>query len=139
MKAFLGLVVAVLAFNISPAFAKPPTINLKCGKLPNYKVESERQYLSKESGGGDIYMINVTFISKKPDNKKIDKILRECLDEAVKLDGTKDITATPWLRPKAGSNPNDDDMVNIYGSLKYIVYIAKTKSIAVHSISLQKK
>ena len=139
MKALIGIVATVFAFNISPTFAKPPTINLKCGKLPNYKIESERQYLSKASGGGDIYTINVTFISNKPHNKKIDRILRECLDEAIKLDATKDITATPWIRPKAGSNPNDDDMLNIYGSMKYIAYKALDKTVSVHAISLQKK
>lgn len=139
MKKLLGIVAIALAFSTMPALAKPPTINLKCGKLPNLKVESERQYLSKASGGGDIYMINVTFISKKPDNKKIDKILRECLVEAIKLDGTKDITATPWFRPKAGSNPNDDDMVHIYGSMKYLAYTASDKNVSVHTISLQRK
>jgi hypothetical protein len=139
MKSLLGIIAAVLAFNAMPAFAKPPTINLKCGKLPNYKVESERQYLSKASGGGDIYTINVTFIAKKPNNKQIDKILRECLAEAIKLDNAKDILAIDWYRPKQGANPNDDETLNNYGALKYISYTASTKSIAVHSIKIGKR
>jgi len=139
MKILLGIIAAVLAFNAMPAFAKPPTINLKCGKLLNYKVESERQDLSKVSGAGDIYNINVTFIAKKPNNKQIDKILRECLAEAIKLDNTKDILATAWYRPKQGANPNDDDNLSIYGNWKFISYTASTKSIAVHKLELKHK
>jgi hypothetical protein len=88
MKRLFRVVAIIFAFGALPAFAKAPTINLKCGKQAGKNVESERKYLSKESGGGDIYMVNVSFISKKPDNKKIDKVLRQCLDEAIKLDGS---------------------------------------------------
>jgi hypothetical protein len=138
-KTLLVIVAVVLAFNTIPALAKPPTINLKCGKLPNHKVESERQYLSKASGGGDMYNINITFIEKKADKKQIDKMLRECLAEAIKLDNSKDIVATAWFRPKQGANSNDDENLNIYGVLKYISYTASTKSIAIHSIELRKE
>jgi hypothetical protein len=137
MKSLCGIVAVILAFSAMPALAKPPTINLQCGKLPSF--ESERKDLSKVSGAGDIYNIDVTFIAKKPGNKQIDKILRECLAEAIKLDNSKDILATAWYRPKQGANPNDDEMIDPYGALKYISFTASTKSVAVHSITLGKK
>jgi hypothetical protein len=91
------------------------------------------------TGGGDIYNINVTFITKRPDDKLIDKTLRECIAASLKLDDQKDILATAWFRPIVGIKANDDEMLNPYGSLKFISYTAKTKSIAVRSIQLNKK
>lgn len=134
MKSLLRVAVVILAFNAMPALAKPPTLNLKCGKLPNYNVESERQDLSKVSGAGNIYNIYVTFIVKKPDNKQTNKILRECLAEAIKLDNSKDILATAWYRPKQGENPNDDKQLKPYGEWEYISYTASTKSIGIHNM-----
>lgn len=139
MKALLGIIAIVFAFNSIPAFAKAPTMKLDCAKVPKYKTEAERQYLSKASGGGDIYNVNVTFITKRPDDKLIDKTLRECISASLKLDDKKDILATAWFRPIAGTNSNDDEMLNPYGSLKFISYTASTKSIAVRSIQLGKK
>lgn len=136
MKALLGIVLVVMATS---AFAKPPTMKINCAKVPNYKTESERQYLSGASGGGDIYNLNITFINKRPDSKLIDKTLRECLSVAIKLDDKKDILASAWFRPVQGSNPNDDEKLNSYGFMKYISYTASTKSIGVHSIELGKK
>ena len=136
MKSIFGIFAFVIA---STVFAKAPTMKLDCAKVPNYKTEAERQYLSKESGGGDIYNINVSFISKRPDNKLIDKTLRECIAASLKLDDKKDTMATAWFRPFAGSNPNDDEILNAYGSLKFISYTASTKSVAVRSIQLKKK
>jgi hypothetical protein len=136
MKALLGSILLIISIS---AFAKTPTMKLDCAKIPNYKTEAERQYLSKASGGGDIYNINVTFINKRPDDKLLDKTLRECLAVAIKLDGKKDILASPWFRPIQGANPNDDENLNPYGILEYISYTASTKSIGVHSIELKKK
>lgn len=136
MKILLGIVAIVFTTS---AFAKTPTMKLDCAKIPKYKTEAERQYLSKESGGGDIYNVNVSFVTKRPDDKLIDKTLRECIAASLKLDDKKDILATVWFRPIAGTNPNDDEMLNPYDSLKFISYTAKTKSIAVRSIQLQKK
>lgn len=131
--------IAMLFMATSVMAAKPPTMKLGCVKAANHKTEAERQYLSKASGGGDIYNLNITFINKRPDDKLIDKTLRECLAVAIKLDDKKDILATAWFRPVQGANPNDDENLNPYGVLKYISYTAKTKSIDVHAIDLKKK
>lgn len=136
MKTLLGII--AIMFSAS-AFAKAPTMKLDCANIPKYKTEAERKFLSKASGGGDIYNINVSFVTKRPDDKLIDKTLRECIAASLKLDDKKDILATAWFRPIAGTNPNDDEMMNPYGSLKFISYTASTKSIAVRSIQLQRK
>mgnify|MGYP007008100956 FL=1 len=99
----------------------------------------ERQYLDKASGGGDIYNVQVTFITKHPDDKLTDKALRECIAKSLTLDGKKDILATAWFRPMAGTNPDDDEQIDPYGSLKYISYTASTKSVDVHNIFPLKK
>jgi len=91
MKVLLAIITIVFATS---AFAKTPTMKLNCAKTQKYKTEAERQYLSKASGGGNIYNINVTFITKRPDDKLIDKTLRECIAASLKLDNKKDILAT---------------------------------------------
>jgi hypothetical protein len=123
----------------SPALAKkPPTNPLRCGKVPNVESEAERQYLDKASGGGDIYSIFLTYIGKKPTNKQLDAALRDCLAVAIKIDGSKDILATAWYRPKRGANPYDDDQLNPYGAIQFISYTASTKTIGVHSLPTMK-
>lgn len=136
MKVLLGIVLLAVATS---ALAKPPTMKINCAKVPNYKTEAERQYLSGASGGGDIYNLNITFINKRPDNKLIDKTLLECLAVAIKLDDKKDILASAWFRPVQGANPYDDEKLDSYGFLKYLSYTASTKSIGIHSIELKKK
>ncbi|SOD39881.1 hypothetical protein [Nitrosovibrio sp. Nv4] len=136
MKSLLGILAIVFA---TTAFAKAPTMKLNCAKIPGYKTEVERQYLNKASGGGDIYNVQVTFITKRPDDKLTDKALRECIAKSLTLDGKKDILATAWFRPMAGTNSDDDEQISPYGSLKYISYTASTKSVEVHSMQLRKK
>lgn len=131
MKSLLGILAVVFT---TTAFAKAPTMKLNCGKIPGYKTEVERQYLSKASGGGDIYNVQVTFITKRPDDKLIDKALRECIATSLTFDKEKGILATAWFRPITGTAPNDDEQLHPYGSLKYISYSASTKSVDVHSI-----
>lgn len=136
MKRWKIAAAAALTVSVS-AFAAPPTIPLDCGKVASIKSEAERQYLDKASGGGDIYNVNLTYIGQKPSNKQVDSALRNCLAVAVKMDGSKDILATAWYRSKAGNRPNDDDMLNPYGGMKYISYTASKKSIAVHELKLK--
>ena len=130
-----------LGFSSMPAFAKLPTVKLKCGKLPDYQIESEREYLSREAGGGGngLYNVFITFISKKPSNKQIDKILRQCIEEAIKMDSSKDILANAFYRKKQGDNPYEDDNINVYGPLENLLYAASTKSVSVHKLELKHK
>lgn len=131
------LLVCILAIAFSStAFAKTPTMKLDCAKVKGYTTTAERQYLAS---GGDIYNVQVTFITKRPADKLIDKVLRECIAASLKLDDKKDVLATAWFRPIAGTNPNDDEQMNPYGGLKFISYTAKTRSVSVQDLVLKKK
>jgi hypothetical protein len=122
------IIVALVAVALmGSANAKVPSMKLSCAKIAIYKTEAERQYVD------GIYNINVTFITKRPDNKLVDKVLRECLAVSIKLDGTKDILATAWFRPIDGMNEYDDEQIDAYGSLNYISYKASSKSIDIHT------
>jgi hypothetical protein len=136
MKIALGLI--TLAFT-STCLAQVPTMELNCAKSLGYKTETERQFLSRASGGGDIYNINVTFITRRPDDKLIDIALRECIAASLKLDDKKSILANAWFRPIKGANPNDDDMLIPYGSLRYISYDPRTKRISVQDLVLNNR
>jgi hypothetical protein len=130
------ILAAVLSLASSiPAFAKkPPTIPLECGKVSGFKSEAERQYMDQASGGGDTYIVNLTYIGKKPATKQLDAALRECLAVASKKDGSKDILATAWYRKRDGADSNDDAMLHPHGDLNYIVYAASKKSVEVRSL-----
>jgi len=126
----------VLAVATSaPALAKkPPTIPLECGKVSGFKSEAERQYMDQASGGGNIYIVNLTYIGKKPATKRLDTALRDCLAVAIKMDGSKDILATAWFRKRDGANYYDDDMLHPHGGMNYISYVASKKAVEVRSL-----
>lgn len=129
-----AVLVAVASFLSASGFAKDSTA-LTCGKISGTRTEAE--FKSVPSQG--IYMLNVSFIVKRPAVKDIDHALRECLALAVKQDGSKDILVTPWFRKSEKDNPNDDAMLNPYGSLTNLIYEASTKSIKIHKLELKKK
>jgi hypothetical protein len=120
---------------LTNASAKTLSTQLQCGLASNFKPIAEIQLVPDQK----IYNVQLTYIAKKPQGRDIDKALRNCLAVAAKSDGTQDILATAWLRKRANDNPIDDDMLNPYGSMKYISYKASDKSIAVRDLKLQKK
>jgi hypothetical protein len=119
----------------SVAAAKAPSHPLQCGSAGSIKPLAEIQLVPDQN----IFNVQLTYVAKKPPSQDIDKALRDCLAVAAKKDGTKDILATAWLRKRAGDKPNDDDMLNPYGGMKYISYKASDKSISVRELKLQKK
>lgn len=133
MKVILALMFSVISTVV---FAKNPTMKLDCGKVKGYQTTAERQYLQSV---GDIYNIDVTFITKRPDDKLADKVLRECIAASLKLDDKKDILASVWFRPIAGMKDSDDEKIHPYGGFKYISYTAKSKSVDVHDLVLKRK
>lgn len=130
MKTILAIL--CLACFASMATAKAPSTPLQCGSAGSTKPIAEIQLVPDQN----IYNVQLTYIAKKPPSQDIDKALRHCLAVAAKSDGTKDILATAWLRKRAGDKPNDDDMLNPYGGMKYISYKASDKSIAVIELKL---
>lgn len=124
-KLIVGLF--TLAFS-STTFAKVPTMKLDCGNVKGYKTEAERKY------DGHLYNVMVTFITKRPDDKLADKVLRDCISVSLKLDDQKNLLATAWFRPIAEMNSTDDEQLKPYGDLNYISYDAKTKKVVVKSL-----
>ncbi|MFM9913446.1 MAG: hypothetical protein ACKVN9_07930 [Methylophilaceae bacterium] len=121
------LTVLLIAFATS-AYSAIPTMKLNCGKVKGYKTEAERKY------DGHLYNVIVTFITKRPDNKLADKVLRECISASLKLDDQKNILATAWFRPIAGSEADDDEQLKPHGDLSYISYKASTKKVEVKNL-----
>src|SRR4051794_22528281 len=126
-KIWKTIVMAIaMATSVLASAKKPSTIPLDCGNISGFNSEAERVYMDKASGGGDIYLVNITYIGKRPSASKINLALRQCLALAAKKDGSKDIVANAWYRSLAASDPSDDEMLNPYGALKFISYTAAT-------------
>jgi hypothetical protein len=61
----------------------------------------------------------------------MDRILRECIAAAVKIDSKKDILATPWFRANVKDNPLKDKMLSPYGAMSVIVFDASGQKVVV--------
>jgi hypothetical protein len=133
-KLIAAAIAAVACLSSPSSFAKDSSA-LTCGKITGTRTEAE----FKSVPGQGIYTLNVSFIVKRPAVKDIDHALRECLAMAVKQDGSKDILVTPWFRRSEKDKPNDDTMLNPYGSLTNLIYEASTKSIKIHKLELKRK
>lgn len=118
---------------IGTASAKQPAKKLTCTTAQGIKTEAE---LSTASGQ-NTNIVNVAFVGRRPGAKEIDRILRDCVRAAAKIDGTKDILGTAWLRKKAGDDPLDDEIIDNYGVLSYLSYQASTKTIEVRQMKLK--
>lgn len=117
------------------SMAKEPPAKLTCAAAQGIKTEAEVQRVSSQK----IYNLHVTFIGRKPSSPEVDRVIRDCLSAAIKRDGGKDILASPWFRKRSQDNKNDDELLHPYGSLKFLAYQAKDKSVAVRKLQLRKK
>jgi hypothetical protein len=126
---------AVLLGAAQLSFAGPGATPLTCAAAPGIKTESKIQFVPSQG----IYTVDVTFIGKRPSDKEIDRILRDCVAVAAKRDGTKDILGSPWFRKRVGDNPNNDDLLHPYEGLRYLSYEAASKNIGVRELKLKKK
>jgi hypothetical protein len=82
---------------------------------------------------GSIYTVSVTFFGQEPSKSEMDRILRECIAAAAKIDSKKDILATPWLRANVNDNPVKDRMLSPYGLMSAIVFQASGQKVVVHA------
>jgi len=80
---------------------------------------------------GSIYTVSVTFFGQEPSKSEMDRILRECIATAVKIDSKKDILATPWFRANLKDNPLKDKMLSPYGLMSAIVFESSGQKIVV--------
>jgi hypothetical protein len=127
MKRYLLLVLAALILCSMQVSAKPVVKTLDCGKQGTgtaAKAEMAR--------AGSIYTVSVTFFGQEPSKSEMDRILRECLAAAAKIDSKDDILATPWLRANAKDNPLKDKMLSPYGAVSAIVFESSSQNVVVH-------
>lgn len=108
---------------------------LDCGKTSGIKSEAEWKPVPSQN----IYQVDLTFIGRKPPNPEIDKLLRECAALVIKRDPSKDILVSAWLRKRLGDNWRDDELLHPWGGLKFMSYEARSKTVAVRDLKLQKK
>jgi hypothetical protein len=123
--------VLIFLFFSPLTFAKLPSMKLECGKIQSYTPLVERKFVT------GIYNIDITYITKRPPAKIVDKALRDCIAASIKLDAEKDVLASAWFRPIKGAPEVDDEQINPYGGLKYISYTASKKSVDVHNLTLE--
>lgn len=129
------LFLALFFAATQPSFAQRGATRLTCASASGIKTEAQVEYIPSQS----IYTVDVTFIVKRPPDKEVDRVLRDCVSVAVKRDGTKDILGSPWLRKRASDNPNNDDLLHPYGALRFLSYEATSKTIGVRDLKLTKK
>jgi hypothetical protein len=126
MKRYLLLVLATLIFCSMQVSAKPVVKTLDCGKQGVGTAAKAEMALA-----GSIYTVSVTFFGQEPSKSEMDRVLRECVAAAAKIDSKKDILATPWLRANVKDNPLKDKMLSPYGAMSAIAFEASGQKVVV--------
>ena len=126
MKRHLLLVLATLIICSMQVAAKPVAKTFDCGKQNLKTAATAEMALS-----GSIYTVSVTFFGQEPSKSEMDRILRECIASAAKIDSKKDILATPWLRANVNDNPVKDRMLSPYGLMSAIVFESSSQKVVV--------
>ena len=121
------IVLATLIICSMQVAAKPVAKTLDCGKQNLKTAGTAEMALS-----GTIYTVSVTFFGQEPSKSEMDRILRECIAAAIKIDSKKDILATPWLRSNPKDNPTEDKMLSPYGLMSAIVFESSGQKVVVH-------
>ena len=128
MKQYLLWALAILILCSTQVSAKPVVKTLDCGKQIVGTAARAEMALA-----GSIYTVSVTFFGQEPSKSEMDRILRECIAAAAKIDSKKDILATPWLRANVNDNPVKDRMLSPYGLMSAIVFQASGQKVVVHA------
>ena len=126
MKRCLLFVLATLILCSLPVSAKPVVKMLDCGKHSAGTAARAEMAVA-----GSIYTVSVTFFGQEPSKSEMDRILRECIASAAKIDSKKDILATPWLRANVNDNPVKDRMLSPYGLMSAIVFESSSQKVVV--------
>ena len=127
MKRYPLIVLATLILCSMQVSAKPVVRTLDCGKLGAGTAARAEMALA-----GSIYTVSVTFFGQEPSKSEMDRVLRECVAAAGKIDSKKDIIATPWLRANVKDNPRKDRMLSPYGVMSAIVFESSSQNVVVH-------
>jgi len=129
------VLLCLLFIAMGNASAGPPTRMLVCATSKGAKSEAEFSLAKGRAPG----IVNVAFIGRQPNKAEIDRILRDCIKVASKIDSSHDILGTAWFRKRASDDPSDDEIINNYGPLRYLSYEAKSKSIEARDMDFGKR
>ena len=129
MKVLLGTIALIFSFT---AIAEDQLrVKLACAKESGYFTKAERSYMPSF----DTYGISIEFTAVRPDDKLVDRVLRECTAVSLKLNDKKDMFAFAFFTPGGG---RDAQMLNPYGDSKALTYSAKEKTVAVREMKQPK-
>ncbi|MBI4996178.1 MAG: hypothetical protein HZC22_04620 [Rhodocyclales bacterium] len=125
MKVLIGTIAII--FSTTAIAQDRLRVKLDCAKESGYITKAERSYMASF----DTYGISIEFTAVKPDDKLVDKVLRECIAISLKLNDKKDMFAFAFFSPGGG---RDIQTLNPYGESRALTYTAKDKSIAVREM-----
>src|SRR6266478_5179163 len=127
MKRCLLFVLATLILCSLQVSAKPVVKTLDCGKQSAGTARRAEMALA-----GSIYTVSVTFFGQEPSKSEMDRILRECIAAAAKIDSKKDILATPWLRANVKDKPANDKLLSPYGAMSALIFESSSRNVVLH-------
>ena len=114
----------------APALSDERTVKLYCARDVAGFLDSEMT-LSPHGP----HFVRVTFVRVYPSNGQADRALRDCLQTAIKLDGSRDILAAAWYRNLEPGHSNEPELLRPYGSLMQLVYRASSKTVALRKVT----
>ena len=116
----------LLAALQAPAHATEPPVALYCARgVPDYP---DAEMKLNETGS---HVVHVTFVGFRPSRVRADWSLRDCLNTAALLDGSRDIVAWLWYRERYV--PGSEQMLP-YGTEATLVYKASRKEVVVQKL-----
>ena len=122
--------VALTAALSAPALSGEQTVKLYCARDVAGLPDSEMT-LSLHGP----HFVRVTFVGARPSNGQADRALRDCLQTAIKLDGSRDIFAAAWYRNGEPARSNGPELLQPYGPSMQVVYRASSKTVALRKVT----
>jgi len=83
---------------------------------------------------GGSHVMHVIFVGVRPSRAQADRALRDCLNTAKKLDGSRDILASLWHRDRDRGNSGGDELLQPYGPFTNLVYKASSKTVVLQKL-----
>ncbi len=81
-----------------------------------------------------LYGLHVTFVGRRPANREIDRVLRECTALAAAHDARFNIHADASFLPSAATDPAAGQTLDIYGRSHFLCFDCKTGAIGLRRI-----
>jgi hypothetical protein len=113
----------------APSNAAEPPITLYCARdVPGFPDAEIRLNVHGS------HVVNVIFMGVRPSRAQADRALRDCLNTAIKLDGSRDILTSLWHRDRERGSSSGDELLQPYGPLTNLVYKASSKTVVLQKL-----